>query len=512
MTPTTLSELLDRAPADDDAEALSDGTTRLSWAEYRDRVARLAAVLGDLGVAAGDRVGVHLPKGLDSFVSVHAVLRTGAAFVPLDAMAPPRATAMVIGEAEIATIISAAPTDVVAGLAGAGLQSVVRLGPEDGAIDGLTTRSRADADAAAPAAASTVGPDDLAYVMFTSGSTGRPKGISHTHASGLAYARHAATAYDLTADDRLANIAPLHFDQSTFELYAAPLVGAAVLVVPDPVLRFPASLAKLIEAERTTVWYSVPYLADQLVKRGALDDKDLSSLRWILYGGEAFAPAALAAVMGAIPSAAVSNVYGPAEVNQCTIFNLTEPPIGEDAIPIGTAWAGSTLRVVDEDGAEVSEGEVGQLLVATDTMMRGYWRRPDLDEQAFDEHDGVRWYRTGDLVQARSDGALVFLGRADNQVKVRGHRIELEAVELVLASQPGVDACAAIVVRPDSGDDHLVAVVSPAAATEGVLAGAAAALPRYAVPQRAVGLDQLARTGTGKVDRAGVARQLAELD
>ncbi|MEM9466162.1 MAG: amino acid adenylation domain-containing protein [Actinomycetota bacterium] len=511
MTPTTLSELLEVAPTDPDADALSDGTTRLTWAQYRDRVARTAAVLIDLGVAPGDRIGVHLPKSIDSFVTVHAVLRAGAAMVPLDAMAPPAATTTVIDEAGIDTLVSAAPASILEAFGQAGVRSVVRLGAEEGPVDGLVVRSRADVDAAAPAQPVPVAPDDLAYVMFTSGSTGRPKGIAHTHASGLAYARHAVAAYDLSAADRMANIAPLHFDQSTFELYAAPLAGASVLVVPDPVLRFPASLAKLIEAERTTVWYSVPYLADQLAKRGALDDKDLSALRWILYGGEAFAPSALAAVMEAIPSAAVSNVYGPAEVNQCTIHNLTEPPVGDDAIPIGGAWAGSRLLVVDDDGADVVPGDAGQLLVATETMMRGYWGRPDLDERAFEERDGTRWYRTGDLVQARPDGALVFLGRADNQVKVRGHRIELEAVELVLAAQPGVDACAAIVVRPESGDDHLVAVVSPPAAADDVLAGAAAALPRYAVPQRAVGLDRLARTGTGKVDRAGVARQLAEL-
>ena len=512
MTPTTLDELLAHAPADADAEALSDGKTRLSWADYRNRVARTATVLTELGVAPGDRVGVHLPKSIDSFVAVHAVLRTGAAFVPLDAMAPPAATVTIIGEAGIDVIVSAAPADVLEQLSHAGIGSVLRLGLDDTPVEHLTVRTADDVEAAEPHPAVAVDPDDLAYVMFTSGSTGRPKGIAHTHRSAMAYARLAAATYALTAADRLANIAPLHFDQSTFELYAAPLAGAAVLVVPDPVLRFPASLAKLIEAERTTVWYSVPYLADQLVKRGALETRDLSSLRWILYGGEPFAPAALAGVMTAIPSASVSNVYGPAEVNQCTIFNLTEPPTSDDPIPIGAAWSGSRLLVIDDEGNEVAPGEPGQLLVATETMMGGYWGRPDLDEKAFEVRDGVRWYRTGDVVETRADGALVFAGRADNQVKVRGHRIELEAVEHVLAAQPGVEACAAIVVRPDSGDDHLVAVVSPPAAADDVLTGTAEALPRYAVPQRAVGLAQLARTGTGKVDRAGVARQLDALD
>ncbi|MEM8705491.1 MAG: amino acid adenylation domain-containing protein [Actinomycetota bacterium] len=513
MSVSSLNELLDRAPAAADAEALIDGTQRLTWAAYRDRVARIAAVLQELGVERGDRVGVHLPKSVDSFAAVHGVLRAGAAVVPLDPMAPPANTATVVGEAGVEVAVSAATGDVLATLAAqTPLRAVVRLGREDEPVDGLDTRLRTDIDAAEPASAVVTGPDDLAYVMFTSGSTGRPKGISHTHRSALAYARCAATTYELTAADRLANIAPLHFDQSTFELYAAPLVGAAVLVVPDPVLRFPASLGKLIESERITVWYSVPFLADQLVRRGGIDDKDLSALRWILYGGEAYDPASLAELMRAIPSASVSNVYGPAEVNQCTVFDLHEPPTGDEPIPIGGAWQAATLLVVDTDDVPVEPGEPGQLLVATETMMTGYWERPDLDERAFVDRDGLRWYRTGDLVQARADGALVFLGRADNQVKVRGHRIELEAVEQVLAAQPGVEACAAIVVRPETGEDHLVAVVSPASAADDVLAGAAAALPRYAVPQRAVGMDRLARTGTGKVDRNAVARALAEQD
>ncbi len=157
--------------------------------------------------------------------------------------------------------------------------------------------TRADLDAAPGAPLVEVDPGDPAYIIYTSGSTGRPKGIVHSHRSALAYATRGSDAYDLTAADRLANIAPLHFDQSTFELYAAPLVGAAVIIVPEPVLRFPASLSELIEEQRVTVWYSVPYLLDQLSTRGALDQRDLTSLRWVLFGGEVYPPGALARLM-----------------------------------------------------------------------------------------------------------------------------------------------------------------------------------------------------------------------
>ena len=141
-----------------------------------------------------------------------------------------------------------------------------------------------------------------------------------------AYASRAVDTYGLTASDRLANIAPLHFDQSTFELWAGPLAGAAVVVVPDGVLRFPASLSDLVARERATVWYSVPYAITQLVTRGAPHDRDLTALRWVLFGGESFPPAALVAAQRALPHARFSNVYGPAEVNQCTFHHLDRPP------------------------------------------------------------------------------------------------------------------------------------------------------------------------------------------
>jgi amino acid adenylation domain-containing protein len=302
-----------------------------------------------------------------------------------------------------------------------------------------------------------VDPDDPAYIIYTSGSTGRPKGIVHTHRSALAYAVAAAAGYELSSDDRMVNIAPLHFDQSTFELYASAIVGAAVIVVPDPVMRFPASVAALVEAERATVWYSVPHLLMQMVARGALAERDLSSLRWILFGGEVFPPGQLAELMALIPSARVSNVYGPAEVNQCTRHDLDAPPTGDEPVPIGRAWdaarcgsSRSTARSI-RAARPVPPGEPGVLLVATDTMMAGYWGRDDLTAASTVVDDGVRWYVTGDLVVENPSGDLVFLGRVDNQVKIRGHRVELEAIDAVLADVDGVTAATVVVDR--SADD-----------------------------------------------------------
>jgi acyl-coenzyme A synthetase/AMP-(fatty) acid ligase len=254
----------------------------------------------------------------------------------------------------------------------------------------------------------------------------------------------------------------------------------------------------------------------QLVTRGALAGKDLTSLRWILFGGEVFPPRQLAELMTLIPSARVSNVYGPAEVNQCTRYDLGAPPTGDDPVPIGRAWDAADVRVVAFDGPisatrPVTPGETGVLLVATETMMAGYWRRDDLTSASTVVDDGVRWYVTGDLVVENPSGDLVFLGRVDNQVKIRGHRVELEAIDAVLADVEGVTAATVVVERAAEGH-RLIAllVVAPEHEREAVsdraLAAARRLLPRYAVPVEFRQVRSLPRTSTGKIDRNASAR------
>ncbi len=485
-----LDEQAERRP---DADALTDGTDRLTWRQYRDAAAGLAGALAEHGVVAGDRVGVHLTKSVRSFVTVHAILRGGAIMVPLDCFAPTAHARDLLGDAGATALVTDA--------SGPRLEALL----DTGAVVVHPDERRQGPGAPA------VAPDDPAYIIYTSGSTGRPKGILHTHASALAYASRAAAAYALTADDRLANFAPLHFDQSTFELYAGPLAGSAVLVIPDAVLRFPASLGELVARERCTVWYSVPFAITQLTERGGLDGRDMSSVRWVLFGGESYPPSDLAAAMRALPGARFSNVYGPAEVNQCTFHHVQGHDAEAGPIPIGRPWDGAAIRLVDGEGRVVADGEQGELLVSTDTMMHGYWNRPDLTAAAIEtDRSGdvlQRWYRTGDLAVRRPDGALVFLGRRDHQVKVRGHRVELEAIELeATASDPEIEACAVLV-----DGDRLVALVSPAiddGARRILLRHLRDRLPRASVPDEIVGVAGLPRTGTGKIDRRAAASLL----
>ncbi|MEO1064382.1 MAG: amino acid adenylation domain-containing protein [Actinomycetota bacterium] len=505
-----LHELLEGDAVDPDAEAVTDGRHSLTGAQLVDRCARFGALLADAGVRPGDRVGVHLHCSTAAMVAVHGTLRAGGVVVPLDPDAPGPHLGGLIERCDVGVVATEAPTARLAPLADAGVTTFVG----GGAVDGARTVPWDALDAVGPSPPADLSEDDPAYIIWTSGSTGRPKGIVHTHRSARRYAELTVDTYDLGPGDRIASSAPLHFDQSTFDLYAGPAAGATTVMIPAPVLRFPASVTQVLADERITAWYSVPSLLVQLHRRGALDERDLGALRWVLFGGEVYPAGQLAAMMELLPDARFSNVYGPAEVNQCTYHHLDAPPAADEIVPIGEAWDDTELLVVDRDGRPTAHAP-GELLVRTATAMRGYWDDPATTHAAFRTVDGHgdRWYATGDLVERRDDGALVFLGRRDHQVKIRGHRVELEAVESVLLDQAGVTEAAVLPERHDDGD-RLVGLVVGDARLEGrTLVGALRGLlPGYAVPARIVRVDHLPRTSTAKIDRSAASALLRELD
>ena len=362
---------------------------------------------------------------------------------------------------------------------------------------------------------------DLAYIMYTSGSTGVPKGLMHTHRSGLAYARLSATTYGVCAEDRLGNHSPLHFDMSTFEYLTGPLQGAASIIIPEDVTFFPQSLARLIESEALTFWYSVPLALIQLLEQTDIAERTISSLRWVLFGGEIFSPKYLRRLMRMWPQARFSNVYGPAEVNQCTFYHV--PPIAPEddrPVPIGKVWPNADGLVVDEADETVPAGNPGELLVRAPTMMEGYWNRPELNARAFYDTEAApgfrhRYYRTGDLVQAREDGELLFLGRKDRQVKVRGYRVELDEIESALARQAEVIEAAAFVVPKTEHEKGIVAAVllqpDSGLTADALRLALAATLPTYAVPEYIVSRERLPRTTSGKTDRRALREEYRDL-
>ncbi len=325
-----LSQLVDRAAeADAGRDAFRAPGAALTYGELAERSNRLAHLLVDEGVRPGDRVGIFMPRCLESAVAVYGILKAGAAYVPLDPRMPLGGLARLIEDCGISHLIAHdSLTGALERLAErrTGLEAIVGpAGEPGGRLRGRSWADLAGYPAGAPPELATVS-DDLAYIMYSSGSTGRPKGIMHTHRSGLSYARLSVETYGVGPDDRIGNHSPLHFDMSTFGYFSSPCAGATTLLVPEAYTKMAASLSQLMESERLTIWYSVPLALIQLLTRGVLGERDLASLRWVLFGGEPFPRKHLDALMSRWPQARFSNVYGPAEVNQCTYYHV--PPAG----------------------------------------------------------------------------------------------------------------------------------------------------------------------------------------
>ncbi len=370
----------DRSPEKDAVRCMGKS---LTYAELWSQVNSLAKILKDQGVARGDRVGLYMNKSLESAVSLYGIMQAGAAYVPLDPFAPPSRLAYVIRDCGIKHVISKPEkssqlSEILA--EAPEVEHVIGMGPEDEIAIARTSWEdvqNAVSDDVLDAGTTEM---DLAYILYTSGSTGNPKGIMHTHRSGLSFAEWAAKTYDLSPSDRLSNHAPLHFDLSTFDFFASSSVGATTVIIPEALTKFPANMSRLMESERISVWYSVPFALIQLLQRGGLSERDLSALRWILFAGEVFPTKHLRDLMHALPKVNFSNLYGPTETNVCTYYHVNQVPEGDDTIPIGKICENAEGLVMDSTGNPVAPGEVGELLIRGGIVMRGYWNQPEKTE------------------------------------------------------------------------------------------------------------------------------------
>ncbi len=508
-----LFHAIDRhAAATPDRQAFRCGNQSLTYGQLADRTDRLAHLLIERGVSRGDRIGIYLPRSLECAVAIHGILKAGAAYVPLDPEAPVSRTRALIEDCGIRLLfVAPALRRNFASLFESPTPVTCVIGAPVEKMDSVTWEGLEDYPAAPPGLR--ILGDDLAYIMYTSGSTGQPKGIMHSHTSGLAYARLSAELYNVGPEDVVGNHCALHYDISTFGYFTAPLAGATTVIVTDGHTKFPTSLLQLLETERVTIWYSVPLALLQMLRSPTLAERDLSALRWVLFGGEVFAPRHLRTLMEHAPNARASNVYGPAEVNQCTYYHLDSPPDNEDPLPLGQVWGDTETLILDADEREVPPGEIGELLVRSATQMKGYWNRPDLTKKGFYHRERIpgnreTFYRTGDLVYVDGGRQLQFMGRKDRQVKVRGHRIELEEVEAVLAAQAGVGEAAVYVRETGDNEKIIEAMVVPESGMGGNprtwITAMAAHLPKHTLPAHIEIVDALPRNDAGKIDRLAI--------
>lgn len=512
LLPHTIANSAQRFP---EREAFRCGADSLTYRQMRKRMNQLAAQIHAIGIAKGDRIGIYLNRSLETAIAMYGIMQAGAVYVPIDPKAPIDRSRFLVEDCNIKILITnkgqkknvekiiAKPT---------ALKSIIGLeAMEDMSTFSWETVFNFSDQLILPFR---ILEKDLAYIIYTSGSTGQPKGIMHTHYSGLSYARLSANVYGLNEQDRIGNHAPIHFDISTLGYFTAPLVGACTVIVSDAHTVFPASLGNLIQKEQLTIWYSVPLALIQMLQNGVLDEKEMPHLRWVLYGGEPFPPKYLRRIMSIWKDTKFSNVYGPAEVNQCTFYHLPEMPLNDDSIPIGTVWANTEFLIIDEQEQELGQDQTGELLIRSATQMKGYWANPSLTEQSLHKiensaGDNLLFYKTGDLVRQDGNGLLHFLGRKDFQVKIRGHRVELDAVEAILLSHEMVSEAAVYPVQVSEESRQIEAAVilkpNTVVAIKELMTFVKGKLPHYAVPSVITLVDDFPRTTSGKIKRSVIA-------
>lgn len=470
------------------------GDEELTFEQLHESSDRLAHWLIRNGIRPGDRVGIQLVRSVDYATAVYGVLKARAVYVPVDPHAPVEIVQGIVADCGVKCWLTHQSLRRQ-------IQRLQRLEftPLVGDLGQFYS-----GEAVELSTESYPEETDVAFIIYTSGTTGRPKGITHSHRSGASYAHLVALTYGINETDRIGSHAPLHFDMSMLGLFVGPLVGATTVIVPEAHTKLPASLSALMEAEALTVWYSVPLALVQMWERGMLEARDLSSLRWVLYAGEAFPPSTLAQLVKCWHWARFSNVYGPAETNQCTYYHISEVDPAA-AVPIGWIWDETKGLIRDEDGNVGTDHCEGELLIHSSTMMQGYWNRPDLDDAAFEVGpDGLRYYCTGDRVRQSESGCLHLQGRTDRQIKIRGNRIELDALENVSMQHPGVYQGAAVASKAGENGLKLIlfVVVREGAAVDSdeLRAFLKRKLPPYSVPEKIQVVAELPRTSNDKVD------------
>jgi amino acid adenylation domain-containing protein len=507
-----IHQLLEQSAAErPDSVALIDGDRNLTYAEL-DRVAnQLARRLIELGVCRGDRVALYLDKSADSIIGIYGVLKAGAAYVPLDPQAPTSRLAYITTNAGVRVLVTGIEkTEAVSDLRdeAPSIADAVMLN------DPGVRSELAALPAQSPQVPAIEG--DLAYILYTSGSTGVPKGVMLSHRNCLAFVKWAVEEFGVTADDRLSSHAPLHFDLSTFDLYAAALAGAPVVLVPAQTSVFPSQVRTFIEAQGITVWYSVPSILTMLVLRGGLTTESCPGLRTILFAGEVFPTRYLRELTELLPHVRFANLYGPTETNVCTWHEVRPLGDGDETIPIGRAIDGVDVYALNDAGQRAGVGEEGELYVRGPTVMQGYLGDPEktaarLVPDPLGDIIHQPTYRTGDLVTLTAGGAYRFLGRRDEQIKSRGYRIELGEIETAIYAHPAVSECAVVAVPDEIVTNRVLAYVSLSGPLDvgSLTQFCAERLPHYMVPERFEFADELPRTSTGKVDRRALAGQAA---
>ncbi|MBG9491078.1 MULTISPECIES: non-ribosomal peptide synthetase DhbF [Bacillus] len=470
--------------------ALMCDDIQVNYRKLNEEANRLARLLIEKGIGPEQFVALALPRSPEMVASMLGVLKTGAAYLPLDPEFPADRISYMLEDAKPSCIIT---TEEIAASLPDNL-AVPELVLDQAVTQEIIKRySPENPDVS-------VSLDHPAYIIYTSGSTGRPKGVVVTQKSLSNFLLSMKEAFSLGEEDRLLAVTTVAFDISALELYLPLISGAQIVIARKETIREPHALAQMIENFDINIMQATPTLWHALVTS---EPEKLRGLR-VLVGGEALPSGLLQALQDLHCS--VTNLYGPTETTIWSAAAFLEEGL-QGVPPIGKPIWNTQVYVLDNGLQPVPPGIVGELYIAGTGLARGYFHRPDLTAERFvaDPYGppGTRMYRTGDQARWRADGSLDYIGRADHQIKIRGFRIELGEIDAVLANQPHIEQAAVVVREDQPGDKRLVAYVVADAAidTAELRRYMGASLPDYMVPAAFVEMDELPLTPNGKLDR-----------
>lgn len=506
-----------------DAPAVTDGREDLTYRQLAERADRLAAAILREVPGPGARVGLCLRRGNDVVVCVLAVLRAGCAYVPLDPSYPADRVRYMARDAAVDLVLTDHDTDpAVLPDAGRVLALDPALWRDDAPVAGEVT----------------VTPDMPAYVIYTSGSSGRPKGVVVSHRNVTALLESCEKVLDTGEDDVWTLFHSYCFDFSVWEMWGALSHGATLVVVPADVARSPEATLDLLRERRVTVLNQVPSVFRYLSRAPA---GETLPVRYVIFGGETVDVEAVRAWRGTHgPATEFVNMYG---ITETTVFSTcrhipaheidgtpaadgddeSPDPLPDPALNIGLPLDGFELALLTDEGKVADPGQVGEIHLAGPQLAIGYLDRPELTAERYPTltlpgREPRRYYRTGDLATARYDGTMEYAGRADDQVKINGYRIETGEVETALRGTPGVADVVVVAATSRIGERMLVAfyTTAPGGGEDGTADGlpqrlaerARAALPSFMVPGRFVAVPEMPLSPSGKTDKRALAERL----
>jgi amino acid adenylation domain-containing protein len=450
-------------------------------------------VLTKYNLGMGNRIGILTPKCIHAVKFIFAILKSGAAYVPLDNNSPINRISFIINDCSLHALFikKSILTDLACDITLWPSWTEVNINEEYSLLVFNQKNEKHK--------------ESLAYIIYTSGSTGTPKGVKHTHCSAYSFIHWTVATFSPSESDRFLGYAPFHFDLSIFDIFTSIYVGATLVLIDDKILTSPLLFAQYLSQKNINILYSTPSALSYMATYGKMERNTYKNLKLILFAGEVFPINQLRNLKSKLPETTFFNLYGPTETNVCTWYKIPDviPDNKNEPYPIGKVCNYAQYKIIKDNGNNQNSGE---LLITGDSLMSGYWNDIDKTNLAIEiDKEGKLWYHTGDIVTLTDDNNLVYLRRKDRMVKRNGYRIELNEIEYNLISNKNVMEVAVTANNLNNQTDtvitaHIVWVENKKLSTLDLLNYCHTVLPTYMIPDNFKFYEYLPKTSTHKID------------